>query len=64
MRKLICMMLIAVAMTASAQNPYKKYTDKLPFQMPEVGAPVIPDYTVNLQKFGAPYKNHVIERSF
>ena len=34
-------------------NPYKKYTEKLPFQMPEVSAPVIPNYTVNLKKFGA-----------
>ena len=53
MKKLICMMLLAVAITVQAQNPYKKYTDKLPFQMPEVAAPVIPNYEVNLKKFGA-----------
>ena len=53
MKKLICMMLLAVAVTAQAQNPYKKYTEKLPFQMPEVAAPVIPNYEVNLKKFGA-----------
>ena len=53
MKKLICLLLLAVAMTAHAQNPYKKYTEKLPFQMPEVSAPVIPNYTVNLKKFGA-----------
>jgi polygalacturonase len=54
MKKLICMMLLAVTITAQAQvNPYKKYTEKLPFQMPEVSAPVIPAYTVNLKKFGA-----------
>jgi len=53
MKKLICMVLMAVALTAQAQNPYKKYTGKLPFEMPEVAAPVIPDYTVNLKKFGA-----------
>ena len=35
------------------ENPYKKYTEKLPFQMPEVVAPVIPDYEVNLKDFGA-----------
>ena len=53
MKKLICLLMLAVAMTAHAQNPYKKYTEKLPFQMPEVSAPVIPNYTVNLKKFGA-----------
>ena len=54
MKKLICMMLLAVTISAQAQvNPYKKYTEMLPFQMPEVSAPVIPNYTVNLKKFGA-----------
>ncbi len=53
MKKLICVLLLAVAVSAQAQNPYKKYTEKLPFEMPEVAAPVIPDYTVNLKKFGA-----------
>ena len=53
MKKLICMLMLAVAMTAQAQNPYKKYTEKLPFHMAEVSAPVIPAYTVNLKKFGA-----------
>ena len=54
MKKLICMMLLAVTISAQAQvNPYKKYTEKLPFLMPEVSAPVIPNYTVNLKKFGA-----------
>jgi polygalacturonase len=53
MKKLICLLLAAVAMTAQAQNPYKKYTEKLPFQMPEVSAPVIPDRQVNLKNYGA-----------
>ena len=34
-------------------NPYAKYTEKLPFPMPEVTAPVIPDNQVNLKDFGA-----------
>ena len=34
-------------------NPYKKYTEKLPFQMAEVTAPIIPDNEVNLKDFGA-----------
>ena len=34
-------------------NPYAKYTEKLPFPMPEVMAPVIPDNQVNLKDFGA-----------
>lgn len=53
MKKLICLVLMAVAVTAHAQNPYKKYTEKLPFKMAEVAAPVIPDYTVSLKDFGA-----------
>ena len=33
-------------------NPYKKYTEKLPFAMAEITAPVIPDYQVKLTDFG------------
>ena len=33
-------------------NPYKKYTQDLPFAMDEVKAPVIPDYSVNVKDFG------------
>jgi len=61
MKKLICLMMLAVSLTAHAQkpacckdgNPYKCYTQNLPFQMPEVKAPVIPDNKVNLRDFGA-----------
>ena len=53
MKKLVCMMLMAVALTAHAENPYKKYTANLPFSMPEVKAPVIPNRQVNLRDFGA-----------
>ena len=53
MKRLICMLMLAIVLMAQAQNPYKKYTDKLPFPMSEVNAPVIPSYTVNLKKFGA-----------
>ena len=54
--------LVAFAVTASAQhqshcnkcdNPYKKYTQNLPFAMPEVKAPTIPDTKVCLSEFGA-----------
>ena len=34
-------------------NPYKKYTADLPFEMPEVKAPVIPDNSVTLSDYGA-----------
>ena len=40
-------------MLASAQNPYRKYTENLPFPMPEVKAPVIPEKRVSLTDFGA-----------
>jgi len=59
MKKLICIALLAASMSAQAQecckgeNPYKKYTQSLPFEMPEVKAPVIPDRKVNLKDFGA-----------
>ena len=53
MKKLVCMMLMVVALTAHAENPYKKYTANLPFKMPEVKAPVIPNRQVNLRDFGA-----------
>lgn len=52
MKKLLTIALLAVAMAAQADNPFKKYTEKLPFQMAEVSAPVIPDRTVNIRSFG------------
>lgn len=49
--------LLVVAFTftacANADNPYRKYTDGLPFDMPEVSAPTIPDYEVTVTDFGA-----------
>ena len=59
MKRYICMALLAMAMTVQAQeygkgeNPYKKFTQNLPFKMAEVKAPVIPDRQVNLKDFGA-----------
>ena len=58
MKKLIVTLIAALIVVSgfaadNSGNPYKKYTEKLPFQMPEVSAPVIPAYTVNLKKFGA-----------
>ena len=35
------------------ENPYKKYTENLPFDMPEVFAPEFPDRTFNILDFGA-----------
>jgi polygalacturonase len=61
-KKLICMAAaFAIVLGAKAQgdncckgaNPYKKYTENLPFEMPEVKAPVIPDHKVSLKDFGA-----------
>ena len=67
MKKLICLLLLGFTLNATAQkhtcdkgkpcahceNPYKRYTKDLPFQMPEVAAPKFPDYQVNLRDFGA-----------
>lgn len=56
----LTLMALTMAVTASAQpaccqqdgNPYKKYTENLPFSMPEIKAPVIPDLKVCLKDFG------------
>ena len=43
-----------LCLSISAQdNPYRKYTQNLPFSMQEVKAPVFPNRSVNLQDFGA-----------
>ena len=56
MKKLIVILIAVFAVVsgfaAENGNPYKKYTEKLPFTMPEVSAPVIPDYQVKLTDFG------------
>ena len=58
MNKLIVTLIAALMGVSSyaadkSENPYKKYTENLPFQMSEVVAPVIPNYEVNLKDFGA-----------
>ena len=55
MKRLLSMALMATVfvLSAQAENPYKKYTDNLPFAMAEVKAPVIPDAKVSLKDFGA-----------
>ena len=54
-KKYLTLMLaaVAVALGTQAQNPYKKYTDGLPFKMAEVSAPVFPKTEVNLRSYGA-----------
>ena len=49
---LLATMAMTFLMNATAQNPYKKYTDNLPFKMSEVKAPIIPSRSVNLRDFG------------
>ena len=54
MRKTILSIIaLAVAVCGWADNPYKQYTENLPFTMPEVSAPQIPDRQVLLSDFGA-----------
>ena len=57
MRKLIVTLISAFVAVSGfsadkAGNPYAKYTEKLPFSMSEVIAPVIPDNQVNIKDFG------------
>ncbi len=57
----LAILAFAFVVSASAQsscckqggNPYQKYTANLPFEMPEIKAPVIPDTKVCLKDFGA-----------
>ena len=64
MKKLISMLLLGVTVAATlllqacagnknGENPYKCYTQNLPFEMPEIAAPQFPDRQVNLKDFGA-----------
>ena len=55
MKKLLSLAVVALAVSLNvhADNPYKKYTENLPFPMPEVAAPVIPDAKVCLKDYGA-----------
>ncbi|MDE6808291.1 MAG: glycoside hydrolase family 28 protein, partial [Prevotella sp.] len=47
------LLMLAVAMCVSAANPYKSFTENLPFSMPEFSAPQIPELSVSLADFGA-----------
>lgn len=49
----LALMAMLVSCTAAQQNPYENYTSDLPFQMPQVQAPVIPDTRVSLTDFNA-----------
>ena len=45
--------MLTMMVTLSAENPYKVYTQGLPFEMPEVNAPQIPDRQVLLSDYNA-----------
>ena len=63
MKKLLFTMLAAFAVSMGSyaqccgqghcENPYKKYTENLPFAMPEVKAPTFPDAVVKISDFDA-----------
>ena len=46
-------LMLAAWLTLWAENPYRKYTQNLPFAMEEVKAPIIPDHEVKLSDFDA-----------
>ena len=50
---LTCCLALLCQCLAAQTNPYKKYTENLPFKMPEVKAPVFPNRKVNLSDYGA-----------
>ena len=50
----VCLALVCMTMSAQdTNNPYKKYTQNLPFKMQEVKAPVFPIRNVILSDYGA-----------
>ena len=54
MRKtLTSIFVLSIALCSWAANPYVKYIQGLPFDMPEIAAPTIADNTVLLSDFGA-----------
>ena len=50
---LITFLSLILSMNLKEENPYKKYTENLPFSMPEISAPKFPDLTLNILDFGA-----------
>ena len=41
-----------ISFSLALENQYKKYTENLPFDMPEVTPPIFPDLTINIKDFG------------
>ena len=52
-RKVLSLLAVVMVVAAGAANPYKKFTEGLPFAMEELRAPVIPNRQVVLTDFGA-----------
>ena len=50
---LLIFTILVISMSSQTENPYKKYIENLPFDMPEVKAPTFPDHTVNIKDFNA-----------
>jgi len=50
---LLIFTILVISMASQAENPYKKYTENLPFEMPEIKAPTFPDNTVSIKDFNA-----------
>ena len=44
---------IIFSLSRRIDNPYKKYTENLPFKMGEIEPPIFPDLTINIKDFGA-----------
>ena len=50
---LITFLSLIMSINLKEENPYKKYTENLPFSMPEISAPTFQDLTLNILDFGA-----------
>ena len=53
MKLFIISLSILLTAVMMEENPYKKYTENLPFSMPEISAPKFQDLTFNIIDFGA-----------
>ena len=50
---LLISLTLIMSINLKEENPYKKYTENLPFSMPEISAPKFQDLTFNIIDFGA-----------
>lgn len=51
--KILFQIIIIIKFSFQLENPYKKYFENIPFNMPEIKAPFFQNYSINIKDFGA-----------